>query len=47
MMPAPAPVTTIHPSSVIRRPKRRALSIDSGLDAARADPKTVTLRMSR
>jgi hypothetical protein len=25
MMPAPAPVTTIHPSSVIRLPKSRAL----------------------
>ena len=45
MMPAPAPVTTIQPSSVIRLPKRRAFSVASSLDVERAEPKTVTLRV--
>ena len=44
MMPAPAPVTTIQPTSVMRLPKSRALAIASSLEAARAEPKTVTLR---
>ena len=45
MMPAPAPVTTIQPSSVIRLPKSRAFSVASSLDVERAEPKTVTFRV--
>src|SRR5499427_10309212 len=44
MIPAPAPVTTIQPSSVMRLPKSRALSVAASLEVARAEPKTVTLR---
>ena len=47
MMPAPAPVTTIHPSSTMRRPNSRAATAASSVPGVRAEPNTVTLRTCR
>ena len=47
MMPAPAPVTTIQPSCTIRRPNSWAASAADSTRAVRAEPNTVTFRVSR
>jgi len=47
MMPAPAPVTTIQPSSTMRRPNISAAMAADCVGAVRAEPNTVTLRTPR
>src|SRR4029453_11582837 len=47
MIPAPAPVTTIHPCSTMRRPNVTAAIAADCVGSVRAEPNTVTLRTSR
>ena len=47
MMPAPAPVTTIHPRAAIAPASWRACAYSGSAGKVRADPNTVTLGIPR